>query len=82
MRYAYRLFKNDRRIVGDEIDAGELLHELATNAEHGSIQELLLAVLEQRHESCAVRCGSFFFNGVLDLGYLCVDDIRLPAFFL
>jgi hypothetical protein len=40
--------------IRDEVDAGELLHELATDAEHSPVKEFLGAVLEKGLEAAAL----------------------------
>jgi hypothetical protein len=67
VRDANRLFHEYRRVVSNRFDTGELLHELSADAEHGTVQEILRAILKHCTEATASSCLSFSINGELDL---------------
>ena len=68
MGQADALLEDGRRVVGDQVDAAELLHELAADAEHDAVEEALLAVGEHGAEA-SVSDGrlSLFADRLLDL---------------
>lgn len=59
------------------VDIRELLHELASNAQHCPIEKLLWSILKQRLVRAAVGCFSLFVDRVLDLCHLSVDKVLI-----
>lgn len=66
MRQSHRALENGRRVIGDEVDARKLLHELTADTEHGSVEELLLSILEHGPVGTSLGCLTLFVNGVLN----------------
>lgn len=58
--------------VSDQIDSRQLLHKLPHYAQHGPVEELLLAVLQERLVRASVSGLTLLVDGVLDLDHLLV----------
>lgn len=66
-----------RRARGYRNRIRELLHKLASNTQHCSIEELLGAILKQCFVRAAVRCLPLLVDCVLDLCHLPVDKVLI-----
>lgn len=61
------------------MDIRELLHELASNAQHCPIEKLLWPILKQRLVRATMSCFSLFVDRVLDLCHLSVDKVLIGS---
>ncbi|TKW51850.1 hypothetical protein CTA1_1111 [Colletotrichum tanaceti] len=66
VRHADGLLKDDRGVL-------VLLHELASDTQHGAVEELLVAVLEHHPEAAGVGGLALLADGGLDLGQVALQ---------
>lgn len=79
VRHSDAGFEDDGRVIRNQVDSTNLLHELAADTKQSPVAEALGTVLEKCLEIGAAGNLLLLVQCVLNDGHLVVDDFRILA---